>query len=544
MATPGRPFDPHADYLDYVDGKPRREGVRSFLAARGIKLVRTEEADLAARKDRHFECLLKEHGIQTFASTLDLIRALREQGVKTGVVTSSRHGREILHAAGLESLFDTVLDGNDLETLALKGKPDPDMYLHAAQSLGALPAKAAVFEDAAAGVTAGRRGGFGLVVGVDRGGNAGALKQGGADVVVEDLAELGGGKLEAAWRARQDEFAWRIEQQGFELARERQMESLFCVGNGYLGVRGALDTPLPGSQPDMFIAGIYDRKCAELPYSEIEFLAPERGADLYAELVPLPFPFRLALSVEGEPANFSGSYGRELRRILDMRVGLLRIEAVFETPGGRRTALRTRRCASLADPHLLLQEATATAQNHWGKVEMSASLDVPELAAAHPHLQCIEHAQQDGMELVSYRDACLRVADLHRFTRAPGIRHPAPHAVRIYQPRRPRSARSRTRACAIAAMACLRKPLRRQRGANGPGSGRRRISACRATRPWSRRCASAVTTCACRWAMTSAYPPARAPCPAAPMKDTFSGIRKSSCCRSTCTWSLPGRASC
>ena len=132
--------------------------------------------------------------------------------------------------------------------------------------------------------------------------------------------------------------AWRVEAEGFDPVRERQMESLFAVGNGYLGVRGALDTPPPGSQCDLFVAGIYDLKRADLPYSEIEFLAPERDGYPYVELVPLPFPFQLRLSIEGEPLDFAGSHGRELRRTLDLRGGVLEIEAVYETSG--RTAHR------------------------------------------------------------------------------------------------------------------------------------------------------------------------------------------------------------
>ncbi len=397
-----RPFDEHADYLAYVDGKPRREGVCSFLQARKISLPEEAVDELAKHKDLHFERRLQEEGVQTFTSTIDLIQNLRRQGVKTGVVTSSRHGREILQTANIASLFDVCLDGIDLDASGLKGKPDADMFLHAVRALGVAPGRAIIVEDAVAGVQAGRRGGFGLVVGVDRGNHAAALQAGGADLVVQDLAELGMEKLEAAFTIRQEEIAWCIEQKGFDRVRERQMESLFCVGNGYLGVRGALDSPLPESQCDLFIAGVYDRKCADLPYSEIEFLAPERGAAVYAELVPLPFPFRLVISVEGRPVDFAGSYGRELRRVLDMRHGVLHIEATFETPGGRCTAVRTRRCASLADPHLLLQEALVSPENHWGTVDISATLEAPDLPTMHPHLQCLEHMAADDLELVSY----------------------------------------------------------------------------------------------------------------------------------------------
>ncbi|HRO57886.1 MAG TPA: HAD-IA family hydrolase [Burkholderiaceae bacterium] len=162
---PYRPFDERTEYLAYVDGKPRREGLRSFLRARQITLGEEEEYALAGRKDTLFERRLREQGVQTFSSTLDLIRALRACGVKIGLVTSSRRGREVLAAAGIAALFDACLDGIDLGELALAGKPDPAAFLQSAQSVGAAPSGTLVFEDAVVGVKAGRRGGFGLVVG-------------------------------------------------------------------------------------------------------------------------------------------------------------------------------------------------------------------------------------------------------------------------------------------------------------------------------------------------------------------------------------------
>jgi beta-phosphoglucomutase family hydrolase len=419
--APYRPFDKDAEYRAYVDGKPRQEGVRSFLQARGIELSAQEEEDVARRKDLLFERMLHEQGVQTFDSTLALIRALRVQRVKTGVVTSSRHGREVLQSAGIGALFDACLDGIDLARLRLKGKPDPDMFLRAADMLACAPAHAVVVEDAVAGVQAGRRGDFGLVVGVDRGGNAAALREAGADIVVQDLAELSVEQLQAAFQLQREEIGWRIEQEGFDRARERQTESLFTVGNGYLGVRGALDSPLAGSQCDLFIAGVYDRKRADLPYSEMEFFAPDRGADPCAELVPLPFPFRLTISVEGAPLDFSGLYGRELRRVLDLRRGVLHSTAIYETPGGRRTAVRTRRCASLDDPHLLLQEAVLAPENHWGAMALGASLDDPELATRHPHLERLEHTITGDLEFVRYatRASGIEICIASRVVREP-----------------------------------------------------------------------------------------------------------------------------
>jgi trehalose/maltose hydrolase-like predicted phosphorylase len=217
------------------------------------------------------------------------------------------------------------------------------------------------------------------------------------------------------------EIAWRVEQEGYDRARERQMESLFTVGNGYLGVRGALDTPPAAAQCDLFVAGVYDAKHRDLPYSELEFLAPERGDDPYAELVPLPSPFRLTVRSEGESLDFSGPNGRELRRVLDMRQAILHIESVYETAGGRRTAVSTRRCASLADPHLLLQEVTVTRENHWARIALETTLEDPERRGRHPHLERLEHVREGELELVRYATAAsgLEICIASRTAREP-----------------------------------------------------------------------------------------------------------------------------
>ncbi len=183
-------FDPVADYRRYVDGKPREDGARDFLAARGAGASEDEVRAIAARKDALFQERLKG-GVEVYASSIALIRALRARGVRTAVVSASRNCVAVLRAAGAEDLFDARVDGNDAARLGLAGKPAPDTFAHAARLLGVPPARAAVIEDALAGVAAGRAGGFRVVVGVDRAGQAQALREHGATVVVRDLAELG-----------------------------------------------------------------------------------------------------------------------------------------------------------------------------------------------------------------------------------------------------------------------------------------------------------------------------------------------------------------
>lgn len=186
----GIPFDPVGDYETYVDGKPREDGVRSVLAARNIPATEDLVHDIAARKDRRFVELIESQGVRTYPGSIRYVEAARKDGLKTAVVSSSRHTTEVLRAARIEHLFDAQVDGIVAEREHLPGKPAPDTYLKAAALLSAQPPGAAVYEDAIAGVEAGRAGHFGLVVGVDRLGQAAALQEHGADLVVKDLEEL------------------------------------------------------------------------------------------------------------------------------------------------------------------------------------------------------------------------------------------------------------------------------------------------------------------------------------------------------------------
>jgi HAD superfamily hydrolase (TIGR01509 family) len=196
---PFRPFDPVADYDEYVDGKPRYDGVRSFLASRGIELPEGDEVDspsvetvrgLGDRKNEIVLRLIREHGVEAYEGSVRYLRAAREAGLRRAVVSSSSNCREVVTAAGIEKLLEARVDGIVAEREHLRGKPAPDTFLAGARALDVEPAEAAVFEDALAGVAAGRAGGFGCVVGVDRVGQAEALREHGADLVVSDLAEL------------------------------------------------------------------------------------------------------------------------------------------------------------------------------------------------------------------------------------------------------------------------------------------------------------------------------------------------------------------
>jgi beta-phosphoglucomutase family hydrolase len=193
------PFDPVHDYNEYVDGKPRYDGTRSFLLSRGIHLPEGDKDDppdaetvhgLGNRKNELVQRLIREGGVEAYEGSVRYVRAARDAGLRRAVVSSSANCREILVAAGIEDLFEVRIDGIVAEREHLQGKPAPDTFLAGARALGLAAGEAVVFEDALAGVEAGRAGHFRYVVGVDRVGQADALKAHGADIVVTDLAEL------------------------------------------------------------------------------------------------------------------------------------------------------------------------------------------------------------------------------------------------------------------------------------------------------------------------------------------------------------------
>lgn len=199
LGEPFRPFDVATDYVRYVDGRRRYDGVAGFLGSRGIELAWGEPADspdeqtvcgLGNRKDRYFRAALEEHGVEVFDDAVVLLDALRTAGTPVAVVSASESCEVILRRVGLLDRFAARVTGIEAAEWELPGKPAPDTFLKAAELLGVAPGRAVVLEDAISGVQAGRAGGFGLVVGVDRGGAGDALLASGADVVVADLADL------------------------------------------------------------------------------------------------------------------------------------------------------------------------------------------------------------------------------------------------------------------------------------------------------------------------------------------------------------------
>jgi beta-phosphoglucomutase family hydrolase len=196
---PSAPEFSQLDYNRFVDGKPRADGVRDFLSSRGILLPEGSPGDdpqaatvqgIATRKNELVLRELEEHGVEVYPGSVRYLQAAKDAGLKTAIVTASANGKQVIEAGGFAEFIDTRVDGVVAAEEALRGKPQPDTFLAGARRLGVEPAQAAVFEDAISGVAAGRAGQFGYVIGVDRVGQADALAENGADVVVQDLAEL------------------------------------------------------------------------------------------------------------------------------------------------------------------------------------------------------------------------------------------------------------------------------------------------------------------------------------------------------------------
>ncbi|MBP8296864.1 MAG: beta-phosphoglucomutase family hydrolase [Burkholderiales bacterium] len=363
------PFDIEADYRRYVDGKPRLDGVAAFLEARGIELPEGAPDDppdvqsvhaLGRTKDEYFLKDLAENGVEPYEAAIALVKKLREQEIKTAVVSSSNNCAAVLEAAAIAQLFDARVDGKDVTRLGFSGKPAPDAFLEAARRVGADPSRAVVVEDAIVGVEAGRAGRFGCVIGVDRTGHGPALRDGGADVVVTDMAQVG--------VAVEPPSTWSLVFEGFDPALEGVREALCALGNGYFATRGAAawavadDVHYPGT----YLGGGYNRLRTDIAGHVVE----------NEDLVNCPNWLALGFRIAGQDWFDARSvkllsYCQEL----DLRRGMLLRRMRFEDGQGRCSTLRERRLVSMSDMHLGALELTLTAENWSAAVTVRSGID-------------------------------------------------------------------------------------------------------------------------------------------------------------------------
>lgn len=373
------PFDIEGDYLRHVDGKPRYDGVRDFLASRGIALPEGAHDDpperetvhgLGNRKNALFRESLAKLGVQVFEGSVDFLRRLRRARIRIAVVSSSENTRQILEVAGLGDLFDVRVDGVEAARLGLKGKPSADTFLYAAGVLGVAPERMLGVEDSLAGVEAIRAAGFGLVIGVDRKGQAAALASHGAGMVVADLGVL---RVQAdlhlpSWTGESfpagtfptapgTDPQWLLLESGFTLAREHEVESLFAIGNGNLGSRGSLAEGSRLSAPATFVAGVFDS-----------------GSGDSLGLAGLADWTHASVSIEGQVLSLQSGCNLVHRRILDLRQAVVFREWRHRDAAGRVTCIRGFRLASAADRRLLIQSIAFLPENYSATVVIDATI--------------------------------------------------------------------------------------------------------------------------------------------------------------------------
>jgi len=374
---PFEEFTHNNDYLPYVDGKPRYKGVASFLLSRGIKLDYGHVDDtleketvcgLGNRKNQAFTDVLQKDGVQVYASTVKLIKQLLQKGIKVGVASSSKNCQVVLEAAGLSHLFETRVDGVVSVELKLQGKPEPDIFTTACDNLGITYDRAVIVEDAVSGVQAGKKGNFGLVIGIAREDNEEVLKAQGADLVVKDLNEVSLARIEQWFTKDLEKQNWHINYYDYDVHKERTREALLTVGNGYMGVRGAVEESRANevNYPATYIAGIYNRlesRVADKLISNEDFVNTPNWAFL---------TFRIA---QDEWVDINKAQILRWQRTLNMKNGVLARKIVVKDKKGRETLVESWRIASMAKPHLAALKYNVTPLNYTDKITVKTVLD-------------------------------------------------------------------------------------------------------------------------------------------------------------------------
>ena len=374
---PFREFTHEYDYLTYVDGKPRYDGVKSFLESRGIELPFGDPSDspdketvcgLGNRKNKAFNEVLNAEGVEVYDSTVRLLKRLKSEGIKIGVASSSKNCKPVLEKAGLLDMFETRVDGVVSAELKLNGKPEPDIFTTAADNLGVPYDEAVVVEDAVSGVQAGKKGNFGLVLGVARENNEKELMINGADIVVTDISEIGFEGIERWFAEGLERDNWSISYSDYVPEKEKTRETLLTVGNGYLGTRGALEE-CPGGNinyPGTYIAGLYNRLTSKVGDRNVE------NEDFVNCPNWLPIRFKVG---DEEWIKYNHVEIIDIERSLDFKTGLLFRKTHFRDGAGREFLLKSERFASMYNPHLAAISWEITPLNFSGKITVESVLD-------------------------------------------------------------------------------------------------------------------------------------------------------------------------
>jgi trehalose/maltose hydrolase-like predicted phosphorylase/beta-phosphoglucomutase-like phosphatase (HAD superfamily) len=394
-----------AEYSGFFEGKAPADGISAFLASRGVPLPAGSPADgpddwtafgLGKRQDELFGQLLRRQPPRAFPGTVALLERLRAGRIPVLLATSAPNAGALLAAVGLDGFFDHIADAQAVPRRARPGRPSP--ALAAVYRLDIPPRRAMVIEAAVAGVAAGRRDGFGLVVGIDRTGRRAELEAAGADIVVEDVSELDIGLVITD--------PWLLVYEGFDPAHEGHREALTTLGNGYLATRGAAPEHRGGEihYPGSYLAGVYNRLTS--------VVEGQRSVDEH--MVNIPDWLHLDLRIEdGAWWSEGGLVLRRERRTLDLKRALLTREALLEDDAGRRLRLLQRRLVSMAEPHLAALETVLTPDGWSGSVSVRSGCDTAVTNSNVPadaplskrHLTAVEVTEAAGGQNAARRGA-------------------------------------------------------------------------------------------------------------------------------------------
>jgi len=379
----GEPFVDftHAgDYLPYVDGKPRYKGVQSFLESRNIDIPFGDPSDdpdqetvcgLGNKKNIQFNEVLNREGVEVYESSVEMLHGLKEAGVRIGVASSSKNCKPVLEKAGLLHFFETRVDGIVSAEIGLKGKPEPDIFTTACDNLGVEYHRSVVVEDAVSGVQAGKKGNFGLVLGVAREDNIQELLIGGGDIVVEDLGEVGLEGINAWFEKEMERDGWLLNFYDYDQDMERSREALLAVGNGYFGTRGAMEESSANevNYPGTYVSGLFNRLISKVGDKDIE------NEDFVNITNWLPITFRIDGGAWFEFKPDPTFTIRSMHRKFDLRTGELQRVMIAEDQEGRITQISSSRFAGMADPHRAGLRYAVMPLNYDGKIEFRSELE-------------------------------------------------------------------------------------------------------------------------------------------------------------------------
>ena len=365
------------DYLTYVDGKPRYDGVKSFLESRNIEIPFGSPEDtsdmetvcgLGNKKNDAFNEVLRTEGVEVYPSTVKLMEQLRKEKIHVGVASSSKNCEAVLDAAGLSHLVETRVDGVVSAQTGLKGKPAPDIFLTAAKNLGCDYHYSVVVEDAVSGVAAGKNGNFGLVLGVARENNKPGLWANGADKVVEDLEEISIDDIDYWFTVELEQNNNLLTYHDYDSSKERSREALLTVGNGFFGTRGAMEETHANTinYPGTYFAGLYNRLTTLVAGHEVE------NEDFVNAPNWLPVSFKID---DGEWFDPNKNKILEINRTLDFKTGLLHRVMIVEDEEGHRTNIESCRFASMDNRHLAALRYRITPLNYAAPISIFSALD-------------------------------------------------------------------------------------------------------------------------------------------------------------------------